>query len=320
MGAVPVPGVDGRPGFGRALRTWAIALLLGLTPAVASAEGPTAVRVVTFNLLHGGPSSGLWWGDDHRLDARLALVLRELRTLDPDILGLQESSISGRRNVAERLAAELGLHWAHASATRRISRIGWLDGLLVWAMNFEEGPAILSRWPIVETEIVDLPRCVKFYDPRVVLRAVVETPRGRLQVFSTHTSHDACQVKRLGEIMRAHAGPLPALLMGDFNAAESTDWMQALVRDAELVDAFRAANPSAAGPTVWQRPDAPDSTVTRRVDFIFVGRGREVSARVRASRVVLSTPGGLADGTTLWPSDHYGVLAELSLDARQAGR
>jgi endonuclease/exonuclease/phosphatase family metal-dependent hydrolase len=139
-------------------------------------------------------------------------------------------------------------------------------------------------------------------------------------VFSTHTSHDACQIKRLGEIVRAHAGPLPVLLMGDFNAAESTDWMQALVRDAGLVDAFRAANPSAGGPTVWQRPDAPDRTVTRRVDFIFVGRGREAAARVRGSRVVLSTPGRLADGTALWPSDHYGVLAELTLDGRQAGR
>jgi endonuclease/exonuclease/phosphatase family metal-dependent hydrolase len=319
MGALPVPGVDERPGLRRALWTWAIAVLVGLTPAVASAEVPSALRVVTFNLLHGGPSSGLW-GDDHRLDARLGLVVRELRSLDPDILGLQESSISGHRNVAERLAKELGLHWAHASATRRLSGVGWVDRLLVWAMNFEEGPAILSRWPIVETEVVDLPRCVKFYDPRVVLRAAVETPRGTLQVFSTHTSHDPCQVKRLGEIVRAHPGPLPPLLMGDFNAADSTEWMQALVRDADLVDAFRAANPSASGPTVWQRPDTPDRTATRRVDFIFVGRGREASAHVRGSRVVLSTPGQLADGTPLWPSDHYGVLAELSLDGRQARR
>jgi hypothetical protein len=32
---------------------------------------------------------------------------------------------------------------------------------------------------------------------------------------------------------------------------------------------------------------------------------------VAASRIVLDTPHRLPDGTTLWPSDHYGVLAEL---------
>jgi endonuclease/exonuclease/phosphatase family metal-dependent hydrolase len=182
VGAVQIPGL-------------VAGLVLGLALVAsppAEGDAPAVLRVVTFNLLHGGPSSGLW-GDDHHLDARLDLVVRELRSIDPDILGLQESSISGRRHVAARLAGELGLRWAHASATRRVSGIGVLDRLLVWAMNFEEGPAILSRWPIVETEILDLPRCVKFYDPRVVLRAAIDTPRGRLQVFSTHLSHDPCQ-------------------------------------------------------------------------------------------------------------------------------
>jgi hypothetical protein len=35
--------------------------------------------------------------------------------------------------------------------------------------------------------------------------------------------------------------------------------------------------------------------------------------RVRASRVVLDTPRRLEDGKILWPSDHYGVLAELEV-------
>jgi endonuclease/exonuclease/phosphatase family metal-dependent hydrolase len=291
-------------------------MLILASPAGAA---PDVLRVVTFNLLHGGPSSGLW-GDDRHLDARLALVVRELRAIKPDIVGLQESSISNGRHVAARLAAELGLHWAHASATRRVSGIGVLDRLLVWAMDFEEGPAVLARWPIVETEVFDLPRCAKFYDPRVVLRAAVETPRGRMQVFSTHLAHDVCQVRRLGEIIRAHTGPLPAMVMGDFNASESTDWIRALVRDAALVDAYRAANPTAAGPTVWQRPEAPDPTVTRRVDFIFVQPGTAPRLRVRSSEVVLSTPGRLANGVTLWPSDHYGVVAELTLGDREARR
>jgi endonuclease/exonuclease/phosphatase family metal-dependent hydrolase len=308
MGAVPLPAL-------------VVGLLLGLAlgAGLAAGETPARLRVVTFNLLHGGPASGLS-GDDQHLDQRLTLVARELRELAPDVVGLQESSITRRRNVAARLAGELGLHWAHASATRRVSGIGILDWLIVWAMNFEEGPAVLSRWPIVETQIYDLPRCAKFYDPRVILRATLDTPRGRLQVYSVHTAHDACQVRRLGEIVRAHAGPLPALIMGDFNAAESTEWMQALVREGGLVDAFRAANPEALGPTVWQRPEAPDPTVSRRIDYIFVLPGNTIPARVRSSRVILSTPGRLANGVTLWPSDHYGVVADLAFEAPEARR
>ena len=308
MGSVQVPAL-------------VAALLLGLALVAgpAAGEAPAALRVVTYNLLHGGPSSGLLGDDDH-LDDRLAIVARELRDLRPDLVGLQESSITRRRHVAARLASELGLHWAHASATRRVSRIGFLDTLVVWAMNFEEGPAILSRWPIVEAEVIDLPRCARFYDPRVVLRAAVETPRGRLQTFSTHLAHDGCQARRLAEIVRAHAGPLPSLVMGDFNASESTDTIQTLVREAGLIDAFRAANPTAAGPTVWQRPEAPDPTVTRRVDFIFVMPGTAAPARVRSSRTVLTTPGRLANGTVLWPSDHYGVVADIAVEGLEARR
>jgi hypothetical protein len=41
---------------------------------------------------------------------------------------------------------------------------------------------------------------------------------------------------------------------------------------------------------------------------------------VRESRVVLATPARRADGSTLWPSDHYGVLAELDLGAAGGAR
>jgi hypothetical protein len=42
-----------------------------------------------------------------------------------------------------------------------------------------------------------------------------------------------------------------------------------------------------------------------------------------ASRVVVDAPGHLPDGSVLWPSDHYGVLADLVVfpptSARAAG-
>jgi endonuclease/exonuclease/phosphatase family metal-dependent hydrolase len=180
--------------------------LVALPGGAAGEESEASLRVVTFNLLHGGPSSG-WRGTGQHLEERLVIVTRELQALAPDVIGLQEASIArGRGNVAARLATALGLQWAHASATRRFSGLGWFDGLIVRGINFEEGPAVLSRFPIIATEIVELPRCRHFYDPRVLLRATVQTPRGPLDVFSTHTGHDACQVRRIAEVVGGRRG------------------------------------------------------------------------------------------------------------------
>jgi hypothetical protein len=53
--------------------------------------------------------------------------------------------------------------------------------------------------------------------------------------------------------------------------------------------------------------------VRRRVDFVFLVPGHVVPGRVLSSRVVLDAPRALEDGRVLWPSDHYGVLAELDV-------
>jgi endonuclease/exonuclease/phosphatase family metal-dependent hydrolase len=290
----------------------AVLLLVAVPGGAAAGDASSPVlRVVTFNLLHGGPWSG-WRGDGEHLEERLAMATGELQALAPDVVGLQEASISrGRGNVAARLASSLGLFWTHASATRRVSRLPWIDRLIVWGINFEEGPAILSRFPIVETEIVDLPRCEKFYDPRVLLRATLRTPQGLLDVYSTHTGHDACQVQRIAEVVGARHGALPTLVMGDFNAADTADWMAALGREHGFIDAYRAARPDAPGLTVWQNPVGTAATVRRRIDYIFVVPNGAPAPRVREGRVILDKPQRRPDGSTLWPSDHYGVLAEL---------
>jgi hypothetical protein len=36
--------------------------------------------------------------------------------------------------------------------------------------------------------------------------------------------------------------------------------------------------------------------------------------------VILSTPGRLANGVALWPSDHYGVVADLAIGGLEARR
>jgi endonuclease/exonuclease/phosphatase family metal-dependent hydrolase len=276
------------------------------------------LRLLTFNLLHGGPVGGLS-GNDQDLEARLSIAIAELRTLDADVVALQEAPITRwRGDVPARVAAALGFHHAYVPATERVSGFRPLDWLIASALGFRAGPAIVSRFPIEAWEVYELPRCTRGLDPRVLLRAAVTTPWGTLDVYSTHTTRgDECQVRRVGQIVRARRGPHPAFVMGDFNADEGSCAIAFLTGPAGFVDVFRQANPDAAGLTVWQRIDAPTSTAFRRVDYLFLLDGVALSGRVRSSRVVLDTPRPGPRGGVLWPSDHYGVVAEMDLVPRQ---
>jgi endonuclease/exonuclease/phosphatase family metal-dependent hydrolase len=294
----------------------ALALLLVLVAMAGSAAGGERgrpLRVITFNLLHGGPASGLAGDGDH-LETRLAMVIDELRGLAPDVVALQEASVGrGRGNVAARIAGALGLHHVHTRATARVFPVPFVNHLIVWMMNFAEGPAVLSRYPILASEVHDLPRCARRLDPRVLLQVEIATPWGPLAVFSTHTARDDCQVAHVAEVVRARAAAGPALLMGDLNTGDRASAYQALTNGGGFVDAFRAANPDVPGLTVWQRVRADTPTVFRRVDYVLMAGVRRGPAAACTSRIVLNTPGRAPDGGTLWPSDHYGVLADVDV-------
>jgi endonuclease/exonuclease/phosphatase family metal-dependent hydrolase len=297
-------------------------LLLGLMIAAGPAEvgaEDRPLRVVTFNMLHGGPWSS-FTGDDLHLEQRLAMIIEDLHALDPDVVALQESPVTRRRgDVAARIAQALGLTRVQARATERVFPVRLLGRLITGALGFVEGPAILSRFPITATQVYDLPRCRRWLDPRVVLRADLDTPAGALSVFSTHTARDDCQTRRVAELAQQLPGGRAAVVMGDLNTGETASGLDAFL-DHGFVDVFRATNPTAPGPTVWQRIDAPAPTVVRRVDYIFLRAGEAVAARALSSRVVLNTPRPRGAGGVLWPSDHYGVFAEVGLLRRTSGR
>src|SRR4029453_878205 len=99
-------------------------LLLAMTVGQSQAE---PVRVVTFNLLPGGPWSGLI-GNGADLNERLEIVVEQLAALRPDVVALQEASVGGKRgNVAERLGRALGTEGIPAPTTSQVFGIGWLD-------------------------------------------------------------------------------------------------------------------------------------------------------------------------------------------------
>ncbi|MEW6269711.1 MAG: endonuclease/exonuclease/phosphatase family protein [Thermodesulfobacteriota bacterium] len=295
--------------------------------AARPALPPRPLVFVTINLLHGGVLSGLF-GDEADVDERLDLIAAELERTGADVVGVQEASTGrARGNTARRLAERLGFDYVYAPALFRFT--GWwpIDDLIAAVMNFTEGPAVLSRFPIVGSEVRRLPRCSGVLDVRVAVRADVATPWGEMPVYSTHLSWGACESGELARFVAAKRNALPAVVMGDFNATADMPQMARLVLEARLEDAFHAANPTERGATVWQNPAAERRTVSRRVDFVLVGAGTERPGRVLESRVILDEPHRTRDGRVVWPSDHYGVLATIDVaapfdsraTARQAG-
>ena len=111
------------------------------------------MRAVHWNLEHG---------NEYAQIERALLTHPELR--DADLVLLNEADLgmarSGNRDVAADLARALGLHGVFAALFLELTP-GRDDDLRFAARRENQeslfGVAILSRWPIIEARIVDLP-------------------------------------------------------------------------------------------------------------------------------------------------------------------
>lgn len=287
-------------------------------PVPDGRRGGGAMRVVTWNL---------WWrfGSWAERQKAILAVLRELR---PDVVGLQEVWSTDAENLAEWLAGELGLQWTWAASEasdRWQRRIG--------DPGVEVGNAVLSRWPVVEQDVLRLPAPEELDDGRLALYARLATPSYEVPFFTTHltSAGDASAVRRqqvtaLAEFVAEHrAGTeFPPVVTGDFNAWPDSDEIRLFggYRTAPaapgqvFLDAWEYADPAAPSAT-WD-PANPYVHVSPpvRIDYIHIGPpGPGGLGHVRAVRRAGDGP---VDG--VWPSDHAAVVADLddALTARPA--
>jgi endonuclease/exonuclease/phosphatase family metal-dependent hydrolase len=270
-------------------------------------------RLVTLNLMGMGAP----------IERRLELVASGLSDLNLDAIALQEvcEQVDQVPNQAATVAERLGYQHVFSRAK------GDPGGV-------EEGLAILSRHPVRDVKVWPLPSAE---GGRIVQQAVVEAPGGPVILFNTHLDYHPDngvmrerQVVALMDIIRAHLDDHPGFVTGDFNATPEHDEIRFLRgrhtlqgRRAYMHDAYARVHPieDPAGETWakrnpltrqwrWLEPD-------RRIDFIFVssiestGRGE-----VRSCRVVLDQP----DDQGLFPSDHFGVLADIQLSPGELPR
>ena len=268
------------------------------------------LRVLSLNIWH---HSGPW-------KERRELIRSWIERLDPDVIGLQEVLRGPELDQLADLAPS-GFSTDYARAIPF-----WGD------RSLDFGNAIASRWPIETSERVELPNGATD-EERVALAATIAAPFGPLLFTSTHLHwrfHHGYvreqQVAALGELvlrLRPRGG-FPPVLVGDFNAEpDSTEirYVSGLHakdgRSLYLRDAWTHAGSGSDGITWANRnPYArialePD----RRIDYVFVGPPRETGVGlIEACRVVCNEPEG-----GVWPSDHFGVYAEIRTEPLPEG-
>ena len=266
----------------------------GCATASPRTDGP--LRVLSLNMLHGFPRFA-------HLSDRLDLIAFEIQRLDPDIVCLQEVPWHWGL-AAQHLAERAGLNYLYLRANGNRC-----------AILFEEGEAILSRYPLRDATPIELEPAAGFFEHRVALQATAATPWGDLRVVSTHLTNgdpavnEAQTASLIGFVSGIESGA-PAIVAGDFNARQDSPQIGALYA-AGWIDTYRAAHPGDLGLTccVDDLTD-PDQALDKRIDYIFLVPG-DGALQITGSGVVFDRALPSGDGW-LWPSDHAGLLTTLT--------
>lgn len=260
-------------------------------------DGP--LRVMSLNMLHGFPKF-------EHLYRRLDLIAGEINRLQADIVCLQEVPWTLRLGSgAEYLAKRVGMNYLYlrANGNRR-------------TILFEEGVAILSRYPLSDPVAAELEPRAGLFEHRVVLHAAVTTPWGPVGIFVTHLTHgdpdvNRKQISSLESLVDA-TGSGPAIIAGDLNARADSPQIQSLTQ--HWTDAYRAANPDREGLTccIDSLTAGPYERLESRIDYVFLAPHGGEGIGVLDARLVLDRP-FLVSGGWQWASDHVGLLAEIEL-------
>lgn len=244
-------------------------------------------------------------------EERLEAIRAGLRSVAPDIIGMQEVLRLEDFDQAKLCADGLGyeIAWGVASENH----------------GFAHGNAILSRWPIVRTEVIPLPNGGSD-EHRSVIFAEINAPFGKVPFFCTHLNWKfhhghvrVLQVKALAEAV-ARLAPVeafPPVVVGDFNAEPDADeirYMKGLTGFGGpcvyFADSFGVAGDGTPGVT-FSKSNAfagPLREPERRIDYVFV-RGPDDAQRGEPveAKVCFDQP-----HQGIYPSDHYGVVATIT--------
>ncbi|MGQ0530619.1 MAG: endonuclease/exonuclease/phosphatase family protein, partial [Panacagrimonas sp.] len=161
------------------------------------------------------------WKNDGDYRTRLAQMGAVLRALSADAVLLQECfRAEPDADTCAYLAAATGLTPIYAPARRKRRRFENSE------RDSESGLAVLTRWPLLDHDVIPLPSS-DIGGERIALLVRVQTARGPLRLACVHLSHVRAEatlrraqlehvMARLADTARANE---TVLIGGDFNCA-----------------------------------------------------------------------------------------------------
>jgi endonuclease/exonuclease/phosphatase family metal-dependent hydrolase len=260
------------------------------------------LKIVTINILN----------DLSRWAQRRLLLAQGLADLSPDLIAFQEVQLP--HNPAGWLADQLG--YSH----RMLSpKSGWSAA--------HEGLALLSRWPLDDTAVLDLGG-----QDRIAQRASLKVGERPVVVANTHlywqpgeSPARLRQVERLLDWLQNLPGAPPCVICGDFNATPETQAIRHMgqqLRSAHLT--VHGVEPEYTCPTPL--PRSPWAVTRTLLGFFLLIRPRHLDLRWRGvldyifvdsrlkvtdCQVVLDKPS--PENPRIYPSDHFGLYAEIDI-------
>ena len=243
------------------------------------------MRIATFNILHGRSL------DDGRVDVdRLAAAVK---TLDADVLGLQEVDRDQPRSLGADLTA-VAAEAMGAVDSQFVAALSGTPGGTWMAATGDEQPgsasygiSLLSRYPVVSWRVVRLDplrMSVPLWsqqsrrpflardEPRVAVAAVVDGPSGQMTVCNTHLSFiPGWSGHQLRTLVRSLEGtPEPLVVIGDLNMQQRGAARHSGLRPIATAATFPAPRP------------------TRQLDHVLVRGGIRAGGPAEAVRLPLS--------------------------------
>lgn len=243
-------------------------------------------------------SANLWhdWPRKRGLKSRLSCLVEIIEKEKVDILLLQELSRTSEFHVDQWLSDRLGMAYIYSRTNGNAAEI-----------DFEEGLAIFSRFPIKNHRLAQLSDQSIPFSRRMALGTSVESSLGDFDVYSVHLGLSGHQNKkqffRLREWVDRNSKLTPAVIGGDFNAGENSPQ----VREASEFwnDSYRSKNPNRNEYSHELRWPWGGVINRSRIDYLFMRQGNN-SWNIESARHISSENCPL--------SDHRPVIVRASLN------
>jgi len=252
------------------------------------------LKVATYNIQGMRPGSNP--------ATRIQQIIELFKTLDPDLIGLQEiNATSATDNQAIVIANALSNYfnipyYYYYQKTHD-----------AWDNQFKEYVGIVSKYEFKEQGYLDLTPGIF---PRKVVWGLFDTSIGKINFFNTHLSYYSAWVneKEIDEILNfagvkmAIQGNNNAIIVGDFNATPDTPSYLKMM-NAQYTDTYTTINPNLDGFT------APYPNPSIKIDYIFVNSYSDLV--IEDSYLFGDRP--ISQG--FYCSDHLGILTTFSNSA-----